>query len=450
MFMSSDTSAASGSQPMLGRVRELGREDGVALPMVLIFLAFTSVVMAGFLTYSSTLSRIVAKDSEALLSRYAGESSVLAIFPSLYEGADALSQSFAIPELSENGYPVVVAISTPSPVTKPPSEYRYVDPGSALGLAVLPKGSHYYLQIDHVPAGSGIGVNWAFTPIESRWRMRVFAGSGPPGAPPPITVAADGFEGGNFGSGAASGLGWFKAGNAEVITTKNPHAGTTHVAVRGGNGRLYRWIDLSGRTNMRLQFWLRAESFEKGETATLSVSPDGVTWTTVRTWYDREDTSTYLFEDIDLSGFAMTSKFWISFDAHMSTGDDSIFVDDVEFRQQIVPAPIANVVGVGGPAHIFVNPSVVAGGQYTIDFVNESPADLHSAPFDPLGDVGKTWIYSRAHQDYVIASTADDRTLQVYARQIPGPTTPIVPQVVEVLSWREPVSGTPIAPTPTP
>lgn len=90
-----------------------------------------------------------------------------------------------------------------------------------------------------------------------------------------------------------------------------------------------RALNLPGSTSVRLQFWAKAESFEPREFATLSVSPNGTTWTTVRTWVDGDDDGVYRFEDIDISSFTMSSEFWIAFDAEMSDTGDYLYVDDL-------------------------------------------------------------------------------------------------------------------------
>ena len=148
--------------------------------------------------------------------------------------------------------------------------------------------------------------------------------------PPPFRLAWDDFESGDF-SGGSGWLGpWITAGDAAVVSVQAPYEGTFHLQLRRADGYVDRSLDLSGQTNVRIQFWAKAQSFEAGEYAELLVSPDGSDFTTVRSWVDGEDDDIYRREDIDLSYFSMTSEFWIVFDAEMSGVGDMFFVDDLK------------------------------------------------------------------------------------------------------------------------
>ena len=107
-----------------------------------------------------------------------------------------------------------------------------------------------------------------------------------------------------------------------------------HLRLRRDTGYVDRAVDLSGRSNVTLEFWAKADSFESGETATVLVSPDGVNWTVLRTWVNGEDDDTYRLYSFDLSSFAMTSEFWVAFDADMSAANDRFYVDDLTFTGQ--------------------------------------------------------------------------------------------------------------------
>ena len=114
----------------------------------------------------------------------------------------------------------------------------------------------------------------------------------------------------------------------------SPQEGAEHLRLRRGTGYVDRSVDLSGRSNVTLQFWAKADSFEAGETALVLVSPDGVDWTVLKTWSDGEDDNTYRFYQFDLSSFPMTSQFWVAFDAEMSAANDRFYVDDLTFTGQ--------------------------------------------------------------------------------------------------------------------
>ena len=231
---------------------------------------------------------------------------------------------------------------------------------------------------------------------------------------------------------------WATAGDASVASTASPFEGSFHTQLRRGNGHMERDVDLSGKTNVRLQFWAKASSFETGETATCSVD-DGGGLTVVRLWEDGEDDDVYRFEDIDLSSFTMSATFLIVCDANMSGAGDQFFIDALEVVSQAFPTPIAEASDTEGPGELFAPASLVtSGGAYTIDFFNDSGVSLVSGSFSTGGASTDTWIYATAFKDYLISSTADGTNIVAFARQIPGPTNPVTRQSVFIESWKDP------------
>jgi len=150
---------------------------------------------------------------------------------------------------------------------------------------------------------------------------------------PPV-IASDDFESG----GSSGGSGWLSAwdlqGDAAVVSLAQPHGGSYHLRLRRNTGLAYRSVNLSGTTSVRLQFWAKASSFEAGETATVSVSSDGVGYTVLKTWVDGEDDNNYYLFDYDLSSFSLTSTFWVRFQANMSAANDQFYIDDILFVGQ--------------------------------------------------------------------------------------------------------------------
>ncbi len=154
-----------------------------------------------------------------------------------------------------------------------------------------------------------------------------------PGAaptPPPYTLAWDDFETGGWGGGEDWLADWYHTGDSGIVSTSGPYQGSYHLQLRRATGYTDRAFDLTGQTNVRLQFWAKASSFETGEFATLSVSSDDVNWTAVKTWQDGDDDDAYHFYDIDLSSFTMSNEFWVGFDAQMSDTSDYLWVDDIK------------------------------------------------------------------------------------------------------------------------
>jgi hypothetical protein len=144
-----------------------------------------------------------------------------------------------------------------------------------------------------------------------------------------VTIAWDDFEseGSNGGEGWLGG--WWQEGDSEVTDSgSDQHGGEYYLRLRGDDGYADRPVDLSGKTNVRLQFWAKADGFEEGETAYCKVN-DGSEHT-VHTWVDGDDDDTYYFYDIDLSSYTMASEFYICFQAAMSNSTDRLYVDDLK------------------------------------------------------------------------------------------------------------------------
>jgi len=142
---------------------------------------------------------------------------------------------------------------------------------------------------------------------------------------PPI--AWDDFESGGLTGGSGWLTNWMASGDYAVTTAGTAYQGSYHLQLRSSTGYATREVNLSGKTNARLQFWAKADSFETGENARLLVSSNGTTWTTVKTWVDGEDDNVYRFWDLDLSAYPLTSTFWIAFDANMAQPSDYFYVD---------------------------------------------------------------------------------------------------------------------------
>lgn len=145
------------------------------------------------------------------------------------------------------------------------------------------------------------------------------------------TIASDNFESGGWSGGSGWLYDWWRSGNASIVTTGSPYQGSRHLRLRGPDGYVDRALNLSGRSNVHLQFWAKVDSLEASDIASALVSPDDTNWTVVQSWTSANSDNTYRFYDIDLSGFTMSSEFWIAFDATgMSATNDNFFVDYVQ------------------------------------------------------------------------------------------------------------------------
>ena len=118
-----------------------------------------------------------------------------------------------------------------------------------------------------------------------------------------------------------------------MIQTDQPLAGAFHLRLQHSDGYAKRDLNLSGHTGVHLTFYAKLVSFEGNDTAEVQVSPDGVTFTTVKTYTTAAAQDVYSFVDINLSAFSMTAQFFIAFDAKMNTAGDQLFIDNIEIRK---------------------------------------------------------------------------------------------------------------------
>ena len=147
-------------------------------------------------------------------------------------------------------------------------------------------------------------------------------------------IAFDNFESGGFSGGTGWQAGWTTSGDANTAVTTNdsPIEGLRHVRLRSSIGYAARPVDLSGEGQVILQFWAKARTWNPGDELTLSVSDDGVSFTTIHTWVDGDDDNVYKFYQFDLGTYAptFTSNYWIEFDANMNNTSDRFYVDDLK------------------------------------------------------------------------------------------------------------------------
>jgi hypothetical protein len=164
-------------------------------------------------------------------------------------------------------------------------------------------------------------------------------------------IAEDDFESGGWTGGSGWLAGWLNSGNSAVVSTGTPYAGSYHLRLTAATGYVNRSVNLSGRSSVHLQFQAKAYSFEAGETAACLVSSNGTGWTTMQTWVDGNDDNIYHFYDIDLSGFTMSSQFYIAFDANMSGTGDYLYIDNIKI---VVPGTY-NITSVAGDSTLNVS-----------------------------------------------------------------------------------------------
>ena len=155
-------------------------------------------------------------------------------------------------------------------------------------------------------------------------------------------VARDSFESGSLSGGAGWVGDWNASGEALVTIAETPYAGSYHLRLLSSTGYAERVVDLSNASSPTLTFWAKGDSFDGAETASLKVSSDGVSYTTLRTWVDGEDDKVYRKHSFDLSAYNPGSTFYIAFDADMGDSGDKFYVDSILVTRDVEPFPTPN------------------------------------------------------------------------------------------------------------
>jgi hypothetical protein len=141
-------------------------------------------------------------------------------------------------------------------------------------------------------------------------------------------IAGDDFEGAFARTSSWQGA-WDLSGDAAIVTTGDPYEGLYHLRLRS-KGSAGRSVDLSQQVDPYLRFWAKAESFEPGDTADCSISPDGKTWTTLKTWGPDDADAFYRYYEFPLSAYGLTDTFEISFTSGMDSTGDLLYIDNLE------------------------------------------------------------------------------------------------------------------------
>ncbi len=146
---------------------------------------------------------------------------------------------------------------------------------------------------------------------------------------PPV-IASDDFESGGTAGGTGWSGAWTFVGDVALVTNGKPHQGTFHLRLRRDTGVATREVNLASESSVAIQFWAKAKSFETGETATFSVSPDGSNFTVLNTWVDGvDDDNVYRFFDLSVPVGLLSSTFFIRFESNMSAANDRLWVDEI-------------------------------------------------------------------------------------------------------------------------
>jgi serine/threonine protein kinase/sugar lactone lactonase YvrE len=171
-------------------------------------------------------------------------------------------------------------------------------------------------------------------------------------------LAADGFESANFNGGSGwIGAGWQVAGDATVLSSNSPHAGLYQARLRASSGDLIRAVDVTGQTDLRLQFWSKVSSFESLDKAVVRVSSDGIVWNQVQQFGSAQSDNQYHFYDIPINNPSNT--LYVGFSAGMSASNDQWYLDDIA----VTGVPI-------GPPQISISDATASEGNSGMKFLD--------------------------------------------------------------------------------
>ena len=153
--------------------------------------------------------------------------------------------------------------------------------------------------------------------------------------PPPTggpTSVTETFESGNWSGGTGWTAGsWTRSGSTSystVTTSSGPQSGSRHVQLRANAG-ITRTLNLSGMTNPTLTFWSKGSSWESSDRASVQVSTNGSSWTTLATYSNTSGYTTYQQRQFSLSQWAGQSTLYMRFLGQMSASSDYFYLDSI-------------------------------------------------------------------------------------------------------------------------
>jgi hypothetical protein len=161
--------------------------------------------------------------------------------------------------------------------------------------------------------------------------------------PPPSSSITEDFESGGWTGGTGWSNAWSPTGNAANITGSGPQAGSRHAEIRS-NGSLTRTFSLTGYASATLTFWAKANSWECSggfacyfgggtrDGASVQVSTNGSTWTTVATFTDGFDNNTYQQRQVNLNQWAGQGTVYLRILGQMNATEDYFYVDSITIQ----------------------------------------------------------------------------------------------------------------------
>lgn len=226
-------------------------------------------------------------------------------------------------------------------------------------------------------------------------------------------VASHDFNDNNWNGGTEWLLGWSHQGSTSITTSQNPYEGTRHLQMSGSNAYIERSVNLTGMTDVHLQFYAKVRSFESEDTISCLVSSDYADWTVVQAWDSSDSDNTYHPIDIDLSSFEMSSEFWIAFDSEVNRSNDYFYVDYLSIEGaggsvtiQSVAGEEATIVKVGLTGGTV---SVLSWESTDVTLIGFQPAMIASHDFNDNNWSGGTgWLSGWTHPGSTSITTSQN------------------------------------------
>ncbi len=410
-------------------------ENGSVLSIVLIAIFVGAILIFVSTSFFSTIMIRSGQNIDNVKNRYLAEAGLNFVVADILEGKDIQSSNYT-ELITLDDQEIELNVEKPFYAMGPTSSYYYIDPGVDKGLSSLRSQQSYFFFLESFRQGSDLRVNWSFTPNNKKWRIRLYEGYGVDINQNAAVLAKDDFETGDYLGGTGWNTEWTTSeNNVSVVTDFGPVEGNRHLKLSMEDAEIVRSFNVSNASNLRIQFWVKFLNFEPGESAGLSVSQNGSDFFTIKEWKYGQDDGIYRYEDIDLSSYESTSQLWIKFFTDMNSVYDLLFIDDLKIVSRANPGHIAEFFGSKGPGVMFVPGQKINGGQYTIEFKNDSSVDLVSNDFSKDGKQSKTWIYTQAYEDHLVTATVNLHESSLWVRQVPGKTLPKIVQEVYFLSF---------------
>ena len=151
-------------------------------------------------------------------------------------------------------------------------------------------------------------------------------------------IAWDDFESGTTSGGAGWEANWsLPSSNASVSTTGAVYGSYNLRCVY--NGYADRKINLSGYTNVTMEFDVKGYAFETSDEGRIYFW-NGSSWARVYTMYDGQDNNTYSHKTVNLTNIT-GSTHYIRVESACSSTSDYFYVDNIEIKAS--PAASANI-----------------------------------------------------------------------------------------------------------